>query len=114
MIYNYYTTTDDIVEDDEDNVANSVNVIEDIIPTLHAKCIEVDCGGQLVCDRTSHRCLQTIGGPCADDIDCSHGLLCINWVCSNKDVDNINKDDIIKDNITVKSRSIKWADEYNI
>lgn len=56
---------------------------EDDYPTIHAEC-DANCGGTLVCDRTSHTCKQTENQPCAMDVDCVGDLRCINWQCSNQ------------------------------
>ena len=84
---------------------------DDIIPTLHAKCNEIGCGGELVCDRISHRCRQPLGGQCANTIDCVHGLYCNNWICS---ADNLSDSvDMISTPVTTKSHIVKWADDLN-
>lgn len=87
---------------------------DNVIPTLHAKCDEVGCGGNLVCDSTCDRCRQKLNSPCANDIDCIDGLRCIDWICSNNSVDKVdNLDELSNLNqLPTKPPVIKWADQY--
>ena len=90
------------------------NTTDNIIPTLHAKCNEVGCGGNLVCDSTCDRCRQTLNSPCANDIDCTHGLHCIDWICGDNKIaesDNLDHLDTL-DQLPMKPPTIRWADEY--
>lgn len=65
----------------EPNISESLNFHE--YPTIHSRCGTSDvCGGDLVCDVSSRRCKKTEGGNCAQDVDCAHGLHCVNWICS--------------------------------
>ena len=88
------------------------NSTDDIIPTLHAKCNKTRCGGELVCDQTSSRCRQILDHPCADDVDCVHGLHCINWICTNKSINSKIEVKPELPQLTPKPSTIKWADEY--
>jgi hypothetical protein len=61
-------------------------------PTMHARCRKdprcdgtvcvSDCGGDLICDTTCHRCKKKIGGNCSSTVDCETGLICDNWKCT--------------------------------
>lgn len=65
-------------------------------PTIHTRCRDdkscdgttcvTHCGGDLTCDKISHRCKKQLGGNCSSHVDCETGLLCHNWKCvSNYD-----------------------------
>jgi hypothetical protein len=101
------------------------------IPTLHAKCGESSsCGGELVCDRSSHRCKQSQGGNCSNDVDCIPGLYCNNWICSDHAGGEAGEAGEVAETITSKGsdnkhikhnkhtkhtkhnkRNIRWADD---
>jgi hypothetical protein len=82
-------------------------ITNDVIPTIHARCSDdTICGSEMVCDIYSRRCKKTLDGQCASDVDCQHGLHCVNWICIDNgqpESPNIN----IRD-VKSKAKRVRW------
>jgi hypothetical protein len=69
----------------------TISLVEiDDTPTLHGRCSENSCGGELICDLPSRACRQPLGGRCVNNVDCASGLYCQNWTCVNKKTPSSN------------------------
>lgn len=95
------------------------NSSEDInYPTIHSSCSNNNsCGGDLICDIKCNRCKKKIGGNCSGDVDCETGLICHNWICTDKKPfhDNISSeafDQLHSSNI--KKKNVHWNDSNDI
>lgn len=84
-----------------------------VIPAMHSICTYSDFSNDFVCDLKTHTWKKSIDDPCSCDLDCSNGLVCINWSCQSQ----LNSDDnifipeiVTKDN----KKKVKWVDDiYN-
>lgn len=87
-----------------------VELEQENYPTMHSACnINAPCGGDLVCDKD--RCKKGLDGDCSADNDCQVGLMCDNWICTNKhnDIKDINVDNIAVDKSPIISK-IQWKE----
>lgn len=86
-----------------------------IPPTMHSRCginSKGECGGDLTCDPTCHRCKKKLGSDCAVDVDCETGLYCINWICSRPLPDSTFTPDRVEftadHSHTRKKSTVRW------
>jgi len=94
--------------------SDSINNDSDFHPTIHSKCNRSSsCGGNLICDSSSHRCKQQLNGPCSSSIDCHSDLICHNWSCvspSNIQSSNIS----VGSHVSVsETKRVHWNDNMN-